>query len=311
MSSEPLVSVLMSIYKESVSVVSKAINSIREQTYRNLEIVVMLDYPDHEDMKVYLQRLAGEEMRLRYYINERNLGLLESLNRGINLCCGDFICRMDEDDFSEPDRIEKQMNYMVVNHLDLVGSYTRLMNMKGELTGEIRRFPTKNKYLYQYLKYDNAVPHPTWLVKKEVYERLKGYRDIPCADDYDFLIRASLFNCKMGVVPEPLLQYRINQKGMTQRNIASQKIVLPYLASQIRKKCVFPIDEIKEYRKKKSVKENKLTQYYAIGKKWKMGEKTSLSDKFKVIFNSYNFVEIRQRLACRWILFKDNRYDNC
>lgn len=307
MNNRPLVSVLMSIYKESISVVSIAIDSIRKQTYQNIEIVVMLDYPRHEEMKVYLQLLTEKEKRLKYYVNERNLGLLESLNKGIGLCRGDFICRMDEDDFAEADRIEKQMNYMELQNLDLVGSYIRLMDMEGELTGEIRHFPTHNKYLYQYLKYANAVPHPTWLVRKEVYKKLNGYRDVPCTDDYDFLIRARLYNYKMGVVPEPLLRYRINKKGMTQKNIASQKIALPYLASQIRKKRVYTIDEIKVYREKKRVKEGKLIYYYEIGKRWKAGEKIPLSDKLKVIFNVHNFAEIRQRFVCKWILFKDRR----
>ena len=66
MKSDQLVSVLMSIYKESVPVVSQAIDSIRKQTYQNIEIVVLLDYPEHEAMKVYLAQLAMEEPRLRY-----------------------------------------------------------------------------------------------------------------------------------------------------------------------------------------------------------------------------------------------------
>ena len=218
---------------------------------------------------------------------------------------------MDEDDFAEPDRIEKQMAYIEKNYLDLVGCYTRLMYMNGEFTGEVRRFPVQNKYIYQYLKYANAVPHPTWLVKKNVYEALNGYRDIPCSDDYDFLIRACLKNFKMGIVPEPLLRYRINQKGMTQSNIARQKITSSYLAKQITRKRIFTVDEIKEYREKKQKREAGLSLYYVVGKRWKRGEKIALSDKAKVLFNSYNFMEIRQRLACRWILFKDSRYDNC
>ena len=123
----------------------------------------------------------------------------------------------------------------------------------------------------------NAVPHPTWLVRKTVYEKLNAYRDIPCADDYDFLIRVCLGGYRIGVVPEPLLRYRINRRGMTQQNIASQKIVSPY---------------------------------YTAGKKWKNGERTSFVEKCGVLFNSRTFEEIGQRLACKWIFCRDRRYDN-
>lgn len=310
MKDEQLISVLMSIYKECVPRVSQAFDSIKRQTYQNLEIVIMLDCPEREDMKVYLEQISNDDPRVKYYINEKNLGLLASLNLGIALCHGEFVCRMDEDDIAEPDRIEKQIKFIKRERVDLVGSYTRLIDMEGKITGEIRRFPTRHKYLCQYLRYANAVPHPTWIVRKAVYEKLNGYRNIPCVDDYDFLIRVYLNGYKMGVVPEPLLRYRINQKGMTQKNIASQKIASLYLARQISQKQIFPVDAIAEYRRENKIKEIRLMNYYSIGKKWRNGEKIAVRHKIKMLFNRYNFIEIRQRLVCRWIVFKDGRYGN-
>ena len=310
MKNEQLVSVLMSIYKESVLLVSQAINSIREQTYQSLEIVVLLDYPEHKEMKEYLRRLAEKEPRLRYYFNERNLGLLNSLNRGVGLCHGDFICRMDADDFSEADRIEKQMQFMEAKGLDLVGSYIKLMNMEGQITGEIRQFPSEHKYVCQYLKYADAVPHPTWLVKKTIYEELNGYRNIPCAEDYDFLVRICLNGFKMGVVREPLLRYRINQKGITQQNIARQKVVSKYLAGQLKREQVYEEREIDDLRQRDKSEENNLVWYYEVGKKWKAGESISFTEICRVLFSTYSLMEIRQRLTCKWILFKDRQSDN-
>lgn len=311
MRNEQLVSVLMSIYKENVPVVSQAIDSIRKQTYQNLEIVVMLDYPEHEAMKAYLHQLGEEENRLKYHINERNMGLLESLNLGVKLCHGDYICRMDADDFARFDRIEKQMTYIEEKGLDLVGSYIQPVSQDGNPQGKIRSFPSQHRYLCQYLKYANAIPHPTWLVRKSVYEKLKGYRNILYAEDYDFLIRVYLNGYKMGVLPETLLRYRINQNGITQRNIATQKITSIYLAKQIFRKQAYTIDEVERFIKKNQLKKDRLEWYYDMGKRWKRGENITIFNKLKVIFNRYNLVEIRQRLACKWILFKDGRDDNC
>lgn len=310
MEGNQLVSVLMSIYKESVPVVSEAIESVRRQTYQNIEIVVMLDYPEHWEMHDYLAELSKSEPRLRYHVNEKNIGLLHSLNRGISLCRGEFICRMDEDDHSEEDRIEKQMTYMKSQKLDLVGSYTSLMDMNGKLTGEIRKYPSHHKYLCQYLKYTNAIPHPTWLIRKAVYEKLDAYRDIPCADDYDFLIRVCLSGYRMGVVPEALLRYRINRKGMTQQNIASQKIVSLYLANQLRRNRIYTEEEIADYRSRHKRAEEKLMRYYTAGKKWKNGESISFTEKCGLLFSSRNLTEIWQRLACRWIFCRDKSYDS-
>lgn len=305
-----LVSVLMSIYKERVPVVAKAIDSIRQQTYGNLELVIMLDYPEYEEMQEYLTQLSTEDARLRYYVNEKNLGLLTSLNRGLQFCNGELICRMDEDDYAEADRIEKQVQYMKSRNLDLVGSYTNLMDPDSKLLGCVRKYPGQHKYIGQMLRFTNAVPHPTWLVKKQVYEQLKGYRDIYCADDYDFLIRTYLSGYRLGIVPEPLHRYRINPKGMTQQNIASQKIVSSYLARQIKDNKIYSEQQIAEYRKQKQPQERKLAEYYGIWKRWKAGDHVPVRDKIKVIFNRYNLVELRQRIACKWILFKDSVYGN-
>lgn len=310
MKSDPLVSVLMSVYKESISVVSQAIDSIRKQSYHNIEIIVLLDYPEYKELKAYLAQLETEESRLHYYINEVNMGLLESLNKGLDLCRGEFICRMDADDYAETDRIAGQMDYIYAHKLDLVGSYTNLMDVSGELLGRIKRFPVHHKYVCKYLKYANAVPHPTWLVRKAVYDILHGYRNVLYAEDYDFLIRACLCGYRMGVMPEPLLRYRVNQKGITQRNMASQKIVSYYLALQLKENKIFSEEDIIAYRQKKKCAEARLTQYYTAGKKWKMGEKLSLTERCRVIFNRHNLTEMWERLACKWILYRDGRYDH-
>lgn len=310
MKSNPLVSVLMSVYKESVPIVSQAIDSIRKQSYRNIEIIVLLDCPEYAELKAYLAQLAMEESRLHYYVNEVNMGLLASLNKGLSLCQGEFICRMDADDYAETNRIAKQIDYMHAHKLDLVGSYTNLMDVSGELLGRIKRFPIHHKYVCKYLRYANAVPHPTWLVRKTVYDALHGYRDVLYAEDYDFLIRTCLSGYRMGVVPEPLLRYRVNQKGITQRNMASQKIVSNYLAAQLKKNKAFSEEDIIAYRHKKKRAEIRLIQYYTAGKKWKIGETLSLTEKCRVIFNRHNLTEIWERLSCKWILYRDGRYDH-
>lgn len=310
MKNNPLVSVVISIYKESVFFVSQAIESIRNQTYTNLEIIVLLDYPENVEVKSYLNKLRTKEPRLICLFNETNLGLVSSLNRGIIQSQGEYICRMDADDISELDRIEKQLNFLRTYNLDIVGSYISLIDMDGNPIGRSRVYPTTNKYIYEYMRYASPIPHPTWFVKKDVYVHLKNYRNIRCAEDYDFLIRAYLHSYKMGVVPQDLLKYRVNQGGITQQNIASQKIVSQYIMKQIKNNCIFTEEEISDYRKKNKKKELKLQEYYSCGKALKKRKKVKFIKKVLWLFNCYNFTEVKQRMMCKLIIYKDGKNDN-
>ena len=59
-----------------------------------------------------LQELAQKDSRIRYIKNETNLKLIKTLNKGIDLCRGKYIARMDADDISLPTRIVKQVNFL-------------------------------------------------------------------------------------------------------------------------------------------------------------------------------------------------------
>ena len=100
---EELISVLMCAYNEPMEYICQAVKSITEQTYRNIEFIIIIDHPDRRDIVLYLDGLADE--RIRYHINEKNMGLIASLNKGLQLCSGKLIARMDADDIAFPDRL--------------------------------------------------------------------------------------------------------------------------------------------------------------------------------------------------------------
>ena len=241
--------------------------------------------------------------------NERNLGLVSSLNKGIAHSHGEFICRMDADDIAKPDRIEKQLRFIAIHGLDIVGSYIELIEMEGKKIGKSRSYPISNEYIYQYMKYSSPIPHPTWLIRSKVYNKLEGYRNIPHVEDYDFLVRARICGFEMGIVPEELLYYRINTQGITQKNIAKQKILSSYIAKQLKDNQIYDEEEISLYLKRNIKKQNVLEKYYTIGKSLKAGEKVKLRELFSFVFNYYNLFEVWQRLQCELIMYKDGKYD--
>lgn len=107
-----LVSVLMCFYNEKEGFLRESIESILNQTYRNIEFIIIGDSPPNNILPIVVREYAEKDSRIIYYQNESNIGLTKSLNKGLNLCKGEYVVRMDADDISLPDRIQKQVRYM-------------------------------------------------------------------------------------------------------------------------------------------------------------------------------------------------------
>src|SRR5690606_37410621 len=115
-----LVSVIIPVYNVQ-KYVTQAIQSILDQTYKNLEIIVIDDCSTDSTYERVLC-LQEKDNRLKVYKNEKNIKIAATLNKGISLSHGQFIARMDGDDISKLDRIEKKVKFLKKNrHISLVG----------------------------------------------------------------------------------------------------------------------------------------------------------------------------------------------
>lgn len=229
MTDSPMVSVLMPCYRETAAEFSEALDSILKQTYTQIEVVVIFDDPDNKSLYEIARGRAAFDSRIRLVKNERNLGLPSALARGFEISNGDYICRMDSDDISEVQRIERQLEYLKENDLDLVGSYLNAVDEEGETLYLVNSIPTKSKSVKRALRIRNCVPHPAWLGKRAVFEL--GYRDIPLAEDYDLLLRAVLGGFSIGNVPEPLIRYRMTANSISRNSLYEQFLVSRILSS--------------------------------------------------------------------------------
>ena len=140
-----LVSVLMSTYNESELELRLAIESILNQTYRNIEFIIVSDNPQNTMLQNIINEYQKKDRRIKVILNNENLGLPRSLNKGIEQARGKYIARMDADDISLPNRIEEEMDFMLINNLDMVAalqinidavSYTHLDVYKRQLLGK-------------------------------------------------------------------------------------------------------------------------------------------------------------------------------
>lgn len=233
-----LVSVIMSVYNESEKWLCESIDSILNQTYNNLEFIIVIDNPNNENIKKVIDAYKKNDKRVKIIINEKNLGLVDSLNIAIKYCNGYYIARMDADDISFKNRIEKQKNYLEKNDFDFVMSHIDKIDENGEIINIshiMEDYDTKK--LEKLERYCNVSTHPTWFMKRKVYDELKGYRNISRCEDYDFILRAFQRGFSISKMKESLLFYRVRKNSITQENVLEQyynsKVIRNFYCSNI------------------------------------------------------------------------------
>ena len=259
-----MISVIMSTYNEPLSYIILSIKSILEQSYKDIEFIIVVDNPEYSSLIGILNDYSKTDSRIKVLINDKNLGLTSSLNEALEFASGQYIARMDADDISNTERLKKQLLFLENNRLDLVGSNIQNIDENGIESSCISFFPETVKQVEKYALYDSPVPHPTWLAKRKVYDSLGGYREIDACEDYDFLVRAILQGFKIGNVQEPLLNYRINSKGISATRKTKQKLALAILRENYKIGKETTEQEIFEYidsnRGRKKARE--LDEYY-------------------------------------------------
>lgn len=191
LSKTALVSVIIPTYNVE-KYIQEAIHSVQTQIYRNIEIIVVDDCSTDGTYDI-LQKLARLDSRIKLYRNTKNSKIVYSLNKALSYSSGEYIARMDGDDIATPDKIEKQVQYLKDNpHIDLVGVSIVGIDEDGNILKKEKRISSLD-VIKKTLLFSSPVGH-SWLCKKTLYDKLGGYREIPGAEDYDFLLRMATEN---------------------------------------------------------------------------------------------------------------------
>lgn len=200
-----LVSVIIPVYNVE-KFVKEAIESIQNQTYNNLEIIVIDDCSTDNTYKI-VENLAKNDERIKLFKNEKNLKIVKTLNRALILSNGEYIVRMDGDDISTTDRVETLLNFMIENpKYSLVGSAYEGIDEDGKIRG-VSKVPTSQELIEKTILLSSPVSH-IWIAKKEVYDLLNGYR-ADTVEDYDFLLRMKTSNLLFTNIDKVLYKVRL------------------------------------------------------------------------------------------------------
>lgn len=217
MKKKPLVTILLPAYNAE-KYIEKALLSIMNQTYQNLEILVLNDGSTDETEQIILS-LQKKDKRIRYVKNEVNLKLIKTLNKGIELATGEYVARMDADDISLPLRIEKQLSYLQKNNLDLVDCQIIYRTEQGKEIKNKAIVPTTNKSLLFYALFKTPILHATILCKANVLKDnhyLFNEKTLHC-EDYELWTRLLQKNYNIQKIKEPLYIQQVNAESVSNK----------------------------------------------------------------------------------------------
>lgn len=240
----PKISVIMSVYN-SEKFLCEAIDSILAQTFKDFEFIILDDSSTDQSVEIIKKY---SDPRIRFIQNEKNLGLRDSLNRGLELAEGEYIARMDSDDIADVERLEKQVAYMDKNpHVVLCGGNVRYL-IDGETRKNKEIFPLTFAGIRLAMLRYNCFFHPTVIIRRSFLVENKLNYQRTFADDYDLWIRmikaAEKNDYTMVNIPEVVLNYRIHES-----NFGKKKQEISNEVFQIQKEYLESLDLTLEEKK--------------------------------------------------------------
>jgi len=209
-----LVSVLIPVYNPG-RYLRAAIHSVLQQTYKNIEIVIIDDGSTDNSLS-FLKRIEESDDRVRLFARE-NRGLVTTLNEGVGLCKGAYIARMDADDICSKFRIEKQIHYALQTNADICGT-SILIFKKFKFINRRQRYPSTSINSVIALCFGTCFAHPSVIYKKNIFERISYPEDSPHSEDYALWSRCADMGLKMMNLDTPLVYYRLHPYQVSSKN---------------------------------------------------------------------------------------------
>lgn len=246
------VTVIIPTYKRDVFYLSRAVESVLQQTYANIEVIVVDDSPsDYENryqIKNYMNSLIKENTNVIYLQNEVNLGGSLARNRGIYEATGKYITFLDDDDKYKARKIEKQVAFMKAHDYDMTFSNMVMYNNAGRIVDkrEYRDIPAfDNESLLKYHLMKHMTGTPTFMYKAEKLREIGGFKDAKMGQEFYLMLKSIEHNLMIGYIDDcDVIVYKHDGEAISQ---GKNKIIGEKKLYEFKKKY-FPILSNKEKR---------------------------------------------------------------
>jgi glycosyltransferase involved in cell wall biosynthesis len=206
----PRVSVLMCVYN-GMPYLEQSVMSILDQTFQDFEFVIINDGSTDTTQQT-LEKFTDPRIRL---VTQDNTGLTKALNEGIKLCRGEFIARIDADDLSMPQRLEKQLAFLEKNsEVGILGAAYIEIDDKGNILFKKTCHLEDNQLRKILIKY-NPFCHTSIMIRKSIFEKIGLYDEsFTYAQDYELWFRVAKYY-KLANLSQFLSKRRIRKESIS------------------------------------------------------------------------------------------------
>ena len=216
-----LISVIIPYYKKKEYIIS-SINSVLNQTYKNLEIIIIYDDLDKEDLNL-LKKIKKKDKRIKIYINKKNLGAGRSRNKGIKLSKGVFVAFLDSDDLWKKNKLKKQIFFMKKNGINASHTSYTIINSNNKIVGS----RNAKDMSYKLLLKSCDIGLSTVVLKKEIITSKIKFANIKTKEDYVLWLKITFNNNKIFALKDNLTKWRKLEDSLSSSRL--QKIYDGYL----------------------------------------------------------------------------------
>ena len=216
-----LISVIIPYYKKKEYIIS-SINSVLNQTYKNLEIIIIYDDLNKEDLNL-LKKIKKKDKRIKIYINKKNLGAGRSRNKGIKLSKGIFVAFLDSDDLWKKNKLKKQIFFMKKNGINASHTSYTIINSNNKIIGS----RNAKDMSYKLLLKSCDIGLSTVILKKEIITNKIKFANIKTKEDYVLWLKITLNNNKIFALRDNLTKWRKLEDSLSSSKL--QKIYDGYL----------------------------------------------------------------------------------
>ena len=202
----------------------RSIESMQEQTHPPKKIHLIQDGPVSEEIREVVRQKEKEDPTIEHLRLDKKKGLSYALNCSILRSETSFYARMDADDISHPERLEKQVGFLESNpEIEILGTWAREFSVDPEEEGTfLKKVPTEQKEMEDLLHYRSPFIHPSVMFRREVFAKIGLYPDREQVEDLWLWSRAFKKGTRTANLAEPLLYFRF--QGVVGRRSSLSRI---------------------------------------------------------------------------------------
>lgn len=265
MADTPTLSVLMPVFNSELFV-ADAIKSILNQTFSDFEFLILDDASTDKSVGI-IKGFENKDPRIKVFQNEKNLGVVESRNKLINLSKGKYIAWIDSDDIAFENRFEEEIKFLEQHpEIGMVGAYPVIIDENGKKTGKWC-FETDPQKLKIELFFHSPFLSSSVMIRKSCLSQNFYDSKFPVAEDFDLYSKISEYS-EIANIAKFLVKYRINSKGLSKSNTEKMEQLSVQVIKEHAERLGIKLEEntIKNLRKPKTASKISLEEISEIEK---------------------------------------------